>query len=131
MMNRIYGERVLRAGANGYVNKHDPARTIIHAISRVLDGKLQFGEDLVNRVMSQAMGGSEPHNASPFDSLSDREWDVFCLLGKGLSVQEIAPKLHLTRSTVDTYRERLKTKLAVKTSEDLVYRAINWCRQDT
>ena len=128
---RVYGERVLRAGANGYVNKQDPARTIIHAINRVLEGKLQFGEDLVNRVMFRAMSGSEPPNASPIDNLSDRELEVFRLLGKGLSVQVIAQKLHLTRSTVDTYRERLKTKLAVKTSEDLVYRAINWCRQDT
>ena len=70
---RVYGERALRAGANGYVNKRDPARTIIYAINRVLEGKLQFSEDLVNRVMSQAMGGSKPHSASPLDSPSDRE----------------------------------------------------------
>jgi DNA-binding NarL/FixJ family response regulator len=127
---RVYGERVLRAGANGYVNKQDPARTIIHAINSVLEGKLQFGQELVNRMLSRAMVNPEHQTGSPIDSLSDRELDVFRLLGHGLTVVAIAQKLHLTRSTVDTYRERLKTKLAVKTNEELVYRAIHWCHEE-
>lgn len=123
---RVYGERVLRAGADGYVNKQDPAATVIRAIGQVLDGRLHFGQELINRILSQTATRPEHHNKSLIDSLSNREFDVFRLLGEGKTVEEIAHKLHLTRSTVDTYRERLKTKLSLKSSEELVYRAIHW-----
>ena len=123
---RIYGERVLRAGAHGYVNKQDPAPTIIRVIGQVLDGKLQFSPELLTRILYQTAKHPKHPSDSPIDSLSKRELDVFRLLGQGKSVEDIAHKLQVTRSTVDTYRERLKIKLAVKTSEELVYRAIHW-----
>lgn len=123
---KLYGERVLRAGANGYVNKQDAASVIVRAIRHVLSGKLFFGEELINRVMLRAMGDGEAVKHSPVDTLSDRELEVFRLLGQGLTTREIAKQLHLSPSTVDTYRERLKLKLSVKTGAELVHRATQW-----
>lgn len=123
---KIYGERVLRAGASGYVNKHDSACTIITAIREVLAGKLFFGEEFVNRVMRRAMADPATMEQSPFDLLSDRELEVFRMVGQGLPTREIARQLHLSSSTVDTYRERLKAKLCLKSGAELVRQATQW-----
>jgi DNA-binding NarL/FixJ family response regulator len=123
---RLYGERALRAGAEGYVNKQDPARTIIYAIRHVLEGKMYFSEEFTNRVLQRARGGDEAFQDSPIDVLSDRELEVFRLVGQGLTSREIANKLHVSSSTVDTYRERLKTKLNLKGGAELVHQATQW-----
>jgi DNA-binding NarL/FixJ family response regulator len=123
---KIYGERALRAGASGYVNKHDPSTTIVTAIREVMKGGIYFSEPLVERLMRRAAGRDPDEAASAVNLLSDRELQVFRLLGEGKNSAEIAEALHLSRSTVDTYRERLKDKLGLKSSSELIYHAIQW-----
>jgi DNA-binding NarL/FixJ family response regulator len=123
---KVYGERVLRAGASGYVNKQDAADLILNAMRHVLAGKLHFSEDLVNRVMMRAISNFGNVEQSPIETMSDRELEVFRMVGQGLTTREIAKRLHLSPSTVDTYRERLKTKLGVKTATELIHRASQW-----
>jgi len=123
---RLYGERALRAGAEAYVSKQDPARTILDAIHRVLDGKMYFSDELVNRALLRAQDGGTEVQPSPIDALSDRELEVFSLIGEGLTTREIADKLHLGFSTVDTYRERLKTKLKLESGAELTHLATRW-----
>ena len=123
---RLYGERALRAGAEGYANKQEPATTIIQAIRRVLQGKTYFSEEFAERVLQRARGGSDPSSDSPTDALSNRELEVFRFIGEGLATGEIAKKLHLSPSTVDTYRERLKTKLNLKSAVELTHQATQW-----
>jgi DNA-binding NarL/FixJ family response regulator len=128
---RLYGERALRAGAEGYVNKQEPARTIIRAIHHVLQGKMYFSEEFTNRVLQRARDGGKSLEASPIEMLSDRELEVFRFIGQGLTSREIADRLHVSSSTVDTYRERLKTKLNLKRGAELVHEATQWVLENT
>jgi DNA-binding NarL/FixJ family response regulator len=123
---RIYGERALRAGASGYVNKKDPARTILAAIRRVQEGKLYFSEELTAHIVRRTMSRQTPMETSPFDSLSNRELEVLSLIGQGLTSRQIALRLHLSPNTIHTYRERLKTKLDAPSGAELNRRAIQW-----
>jgi DNA-binding NarL/FixJ family response regulator len=123
---KVYGERVLRAGASGYVNKQSAASNIVQAIRDVLNGKLIFGEDVIRRVMQRARAEHGAVEVSPIDTLSDRELEVFRLLGQGLPTRQIARILHLSSSTVDTYRERLKTKLGFENGTELIHHATEW-----
>jgi DNA-binding NarL/FixJ family response regulator len=121
----LYGERALRAGANGYVNKQDPASAILDAICRVLDRKMYFSEGLIERVLHRTQDGEDVQQ-SPIESLSDRELEVFRLLGQGATTREIAENLGLSTNTVNTYRERLKLKLDLKSAAELMHRATAW-----
>lgn len=128
---RLYGERALRAGAEGYVNKQEPARTIIRAIRQVRQGKMYFSEEFTNRVLQRARDGGRSLEVSPIETLSDRELEVFRFIGQGLTSREIADRLHVSTSTVDTYRERLKTKLNLKRGAELVHEATQWVLENT
>ena len=121
----VYGDRVLRAGARGYVNKQDPSRTIVKAIQSVLQGRLHFSEAFTNQVMARVTAKQDAA-VSPTAALSDRELEVFCLIGQGRTSDEIAKTLYLGRSTVDTYRQRLKIKLNLTTSAALAHCATQW-----
>lgn len=125
----LYGERVLRAGANGYVNKQDPARTILRAIREVRNGKLYFSDELTQRMVSQFRVDRASPAESPIHLLSDRELEVFRLIGQGLTTGQIATQLHRSPSTVSTYRDRIKTKLGLTNGAELTYRAIHWTDQ--
>lgn len=127
---RDYGERALRAGAGGYVNKQLPARTILAAIARVLEGKLFFSEGLTERLMHRTVSGSATGDDSPVAALSDRELEIFSLIGAGLTTDQIAQRLHLSINTIGTYRERLKTKLNLKTSAELSHFATLWVAEN-
>jgi DNA-binding NarL/FixJ family response regulator len=122
---QLYGERALRAGANGYVDKQDPAAEILEAILKVLAGKMHFSEDLIERVLHRAQHGGDMLG-TPIEALSDRELDVFRLIGQGTSTREIADKLCLSINTVNTYRERLKLKLNLNSGVELTHRATEW-----
>jgi DNA-binding NarL/FixJ family response regulator len=121
----LYGAHALRAGAQGYVAKSRPARTILTAIREVLKGELYFSKELVESVMRNAANG-EALQTPVIELLSERELEVFRRLGQGLACKEIAHALHLSVSTVDTYRKRLKVKLGAKRSAELAYRAARW-----
>ncbi len=123
---QVYAERALRAGAMGYVTKQKPARAILQGIRDVHRGKLHFSEELVQRVLERVAANEPMSQASAVDILSDRELEVFEMIGRGLTTRAIADRLHLSPRTVDTYRERLKTKLVLANAAELHYRAIQW-----
>lgn len=129
---QIYGPRALRAGARGYVNKHDPAQTILIAIRRVLAGKMFFSEELAERMMNvAAIQNGVPLSQSPMDKLSNRELQIFRRIGEGLTTDQIAHCLHLSANTISTYRERLKTKLDLKSAAELTHVATLWVAEDS
>ncbi len=121
----LYAERCLRAGAWGYVHKQAPARTMLDAIREVLSGNIYLSPKMTKRLLNakHLVGTNE---ASAIERLTDRELEVFTLIGQGLMNARIAAQLHLSPRTVETYRERLKTKLGLKTSAELNRRAVQW-----
>jgi DNA-binding NarL/FixJ family response regulator len=122
----VYAERALHAGAMGYVNKQEATRTLLGAIRRILDGRVYLSERMADRLLCRAVGGGERVEASPIESLSDRELEVFELIGQGLSTNEIAAKLHLSSKTVETYRDRIRLKLDLSTGSQLARHALLW-----
>jgi DNA-binding NarL/FixJ family response regulator len=126
----LYAERALRAGAMGYVMKHEPAKTVKAAIRKVLGGDLWLSEKMTNSVVAKfARGQPSAAAASPVEILSDRELEVFRLLGKGKGVREIAELLGVTVATVNTFRNRIKDKLQLKSSTEVMLHAIQWSRE--
>lgn len=123
-----YGYLALRAGACGYVCKQGPSRTLIKAIRHVRNGELYFSKPTIQRVMNLTRTGSGTLMNTPAEVLSTREIEIFRLIGEGRKTSEIAATLNLGRSTVDTYRERIKEKLGLHNSAELTYAAINHLR---
>jgi DNA-binding NarL/FixJ family response regulator len=121
----LYAERALRAGASGYISKQTPVRQIVAALRHVLAGNLYLSERMTKQLVERATGSRGPV-MSPVDALSDRELEVFTHIGRALSSRQIAEELHLSPRTVDTYRERLKTKLHVASGTELNHAAIKW-----
>src|SRR5580704_3760273 len=128
---QVYAERALRAGAMGYVTKQKPARAILQGIRDVHRGKLHFSEELIQRVLERVAANEPISQASAVDNLSDRELEVFEMIGRGLTTRAIADRLHLSARTVDTYRERLKAKLVLANAAELHYRAVQWVIKGT
>jgi DNA-binding NarL/FixJ family response regulator len=122
----LYAERALRAGAMGYVNKQSPARSIIDAIRQVLDGRLYLSEEMTQRTMRRAMFAGTGPERTAMDGLSDRELEVFELIGQGLMTGQLAERLHLSPRTIETYRQRLKTKLNLNGAGELSREAVLW-----
>jgi len=122
----IYGERVLRAGAMGYVSKQEPVEKMMEAVKQVLGGKLYLSAGLADRVLNRLVSRRDDISHSPVRSLSDRELEVLGLIGQGLSSKEMAQRLHLSVKTIDTYREHIKTKLHLKTANELIRYAVTW-----
>ncbi len=126
----IFGERVLRAGAQGYVTKSSPPDALIDAINRVLDGKIAVSEDLAQRLIATSTGRNKS-SLTLLHQLSDRELEVFQLLGEGLGTKEIAERLKRTSKTIETYRLRIKTKLKIATATQLVVHAARWVAENS
>jgi len=126
----IYAERVLRAGARGYVMKKEPSERIFAAIAEVLRGDISISDRLKQHLLAFTMTGKRPDETpgSLLDALSDREMQVFQLLGEGISTREIAERLNLSVKTIESYRENLKVKLNIPDGAGLVYRAIQWSK---
>lgn len=122
----LYAERALRAGAMGYLNKEEPIDRVIEAIRQVLRGHVHLSSKMVEKLLHRAVSGSEPHERSNIETLSDRELEVFELIGQGLTTREIAKKLHLSIKTIETYRENVKAKLDLKTGGELTRHAVQW-----
>jgi DNA-binding NarL/FixJ family response regulator len=122
----LYAERVLRAGAAGYVNKAEATRRLIEAVREVLGGKYYLSPRMRERMLTRAIGvdGFEDH--SPIDRLSDRELEVFEQIGSGMTTREIASNLGLSPKTIESYRENLKAKLNLANSTELTRHAVHW-----
>jgi DNA-binding NarL/FixJ family response regulator len=122
----VYAERSLQAGALGYLNKQTASETLIDAIRTVLAGKTYLSPEMTDRIVRSRVGGAIEPGKSPIESLSDRELEVFTLIGQGNTTSAIANQLHLSVHTIDTYREKLKTKLNLANSAELNRYAVQW-----
>jgi len=122
----VYAERALRAGANGYIMKQEATDKVLVAIRRILGREVYVSDRIANRMLRQIV--SKPVNAPPqsIASLSDRELEVFRLIGDGLGTREIAEALQLSIKTVESYQAHIKEKLSLPTARALVQRAIEW-----
>lgn len=126
---QFYAERVLHAGALGYVHKQESPDVIIQAIRTVLKGGIYLSKGISEQMLRQAVSG-EPMRGR-IEHLSDRELEVLELIGRGLGTAEIAKRLYLSPKTIDTYREHLKTKLNLRNSVELVRYAVQWDLEQT
>lgn len=122
----LYAERALRAGAHGYINKRELQDNIIEALRAVLAGQLYVSPKMTRQLVGQAINGKVPNDSDPIQRLSDRELEVFQLIGQGKTTGEIARHLQLSVHTIDTHREKLRHKLGVKNSAELMQRAVQW-----
>jgi DNA-binding NarL/FixJ family response regulator len=127
----LYAERALRAGAMGYIMKHEPAKTMKAAIHRVLSGEMYLSEKMSSTVISRFMRGESDRPASPLETLSDRELEVFRLLGQGRGVRQISEELGVTIPTINSFRNRIKEKLNLRTSTEVMLHAVEWIRDQS
>ncbi len=121
-----YAQRALNAGALGYVNKEQNTHQIIAAIERVARGKIALSDEMAQTILGQAVGTHQSLHSSPIASLSDRELQVFRLIGEGLTAAQMAEQLHLSRHTIDTHRQRIKRKLGLRSAAAVTQAAIRW-----
>jgi DNA-binding NarL/FixJ family response regulator len=122
----LYAERALRAGARGYVMKHETSKNVLASIRRVLGGGVYVSERMVNRMAKRLTSSRGPVGGSPVERLSDRELEIFRLLGQGRTTSEIAADLNLSLKTVQAYYARAKEKFGVTSLTDLLREAIRW-----
>jgi len=122
----LYAERALRAGAVGYVSKHEASRTIVHAVRTILAGKLYLSPNMTELIVQRAFISGDDSSRPPVDRLTDREREVFELIGQGLSSRQIAVKLEVSPKTVETHREHIKEKLELTTGTELTRYAVQW-----
>ena len=122
----LYAERALRAGAKGYVMKQEPIANVMQAIRKILDGEIYLSQTMNDRLLRKMV---HPRAASPgadIEQLSDRELEVYRLLGQGRGTRQIAEELHVSISTVETHRTHIKDKLHLASAPELVRRAVEW-----
>jgi len=121
----LYAERALRAGAHGYVNKQEPEEKIIEAIQTVANGERYVSPAVAQRLLMQAVTG-EIAGDTAAEKLTDRELEIFRLIGRGHATGEIAKQLYLSTRTIDSHRDNIKRKLAIKTAAELNRQAVQW-----
>jgi DNA-binding NarL/FixJ family response regulator len=122
----FYAERVLRAGARGYITKEEGTEKVIDGIRKVLAGEICLAEKLAAKMISRMVEGPRVAAGPSVQNLSDRELEVFELLGRGLTTREIAEKLHLSIKTIESHREHIKDKLKLANANELLKQAIQW-----
>lgn len=127
----LYAERILRAGARGYIAKSEGGEKLLQAIRKVLQGQIHVSDRMSARILQIFSSGKEAGGRSGIELLSDREFEVFELLGKGLSSREIADRLHLSAKTVDAHRANIRQKLGLKTSAEAISYAARWSAQQS
>jgi DNA-binding NarL/FixJ family response regulator len=126
----LYAERALRAGAMGYLMKQEASEKIIAAIQRLLQGEIYLSDKIKEKMLHRFVNKKGDGMVFSIDTLSDREMEVFQLIGNGYSTRQIAQKLNLSSKTIDSYREHLKLKLNLDSGADLVRHAIQWARSE-
>ncbi|MBN2578814.1 MAG: response regulator transcription factor [Pirellulales bacterium] len=125
----LFAERALRAGALGYLPKQEPIEKLIEALRQVLRGEIYLSPRMANRMMHVLIGQSV--DGDPIKSLSNRELEVFEMIGQGMTTQNIARKLELSAKTIETHREKIKSKLNLKNSAELNRRAVQWVLENS
>jgi DNA-binding NarL/FixJ family response regulator len=122
----IYAERALRAGANGYIMKQEATERVLVAVRRILNGEIYVSDGIASRMLKHYVTGSGTLRNSSIADLSDRELEVFRLIGEGHGTRQIADELHLSVKTVESYQAHIKEKLLLRSSRELMQRAIQW-----
>jgi DNA-binding NarL/FixJ family response regulator len=122
----IYAERMLSAGANGYIMKQAASEQFLVSLRRVLDGGIYVSEAVGNNMIQKFAAGGSYISANPIDRLSNRELQILHMIGKGMSTRETAESLNLSIKTVESHRQRIKRKLNLSTGTQLVQYAVNW-----
>lgn len=127
----VWAERAIRAGARGYIMKKEAAESIVEAARNILEGRIHVSEKIMMRLLDKFHVGADTASASTEEALTDRELEVFRLIGMGLSTREIAARMNLGVKTIGTYRDRIKQKLSIKSGAELTRRAVLWTEKDT
>lgn len=122
----LYAERALRSGARGYIMKQAATENVVTAIRKILAGEIYVSDRMSEKMMNKLIGGGPEISASVIERLSDRELDVFLLIGGGFSTRQIAEKLELSIKTIETYRAHIKEKLNLADAAELLQYAIQW-----
>jgi DNA-binding NarL/FixJ family response regulator len=125
----LFAERSLRAGAMGFVNKEVAVEELRSAIRKVLSGAIYLSGEMTDRVLQSIAQGDLDKGKAPLEQLSNRELEVFELIGKGCTTRRAADHLNLSVKTVETYRENIKTKLNLENNNELICRAAQWVAQ--
>ena len=125
----LYAERVLRAGANGYIMKEEVAQSVVKAARKVLNGDIYISDRMRQKVLRGVAGRRNQSASSSIERLSDRELEVFRLIGQGLGTRQIADNLHLSVKTIETYRAHIKEKLGLSNATELVRQAVQAAEQ--
>jgi len=126
----LYGDRALRAGAMGYVMKSEPATTVVAAIRKVLSGNVHISKEMATLMVSKFVRGEPDQVPSPLEALSDRELEVFRMLGQGKGTREIALEMNVALPTVSSFKNRIKEKLKFKTSTEMILFSLQWFRKE-
>jgi len=126
----LYAERVLRAGGRGYIMKQEGGAKLMEAIRQVLKGQIYVSEKMSARILEVFSGRRAETSQSPVELLSDREFEVFQLIGQGKGTREIAGKLNLSIKTVEVHRANVRKKLKLATGADVVHYAIRWVESE-
>ena len=126
----LYVERVLRAGARGYLMKQEATEQVIGAIRKILKGELYVSERMGEALIQKFVTG-QPSTGSPLESFSDRELEVMQLVGQGRGTRQIAEELHVSVKTIESHYAKIKEKLNLKTANELIQYAVKWFHSDT
>jgi DNA-binding NarL/FixJ family response regulator len=124
----IYAERVLHAGARGYLMKQESSAKVVQGVRELLQGRPYFSKAIAERVVLKVVEGRRQKPSDPLESLTDRELEVFIQIGKGLKPRQIAEAMNLSVKTVETYSMRIKQKLGLSDASELLQRAIQWAK---
>lgn len=122
----VYAERALRAGAQGYIMKQEATEKVLIAVRRILSREIYVSERIANRMLQRYIGSRGPTRPSSIADLTDRELEVFRLIGEGHSTRRIAEELHISVKTVESYQAHIKEKLSLRSARELVQHAIQW-----
>ncbi len=122
----IYAERALRAGAQGYIMKQEATEKVLVALRRILSHEIYVSERIANRMLQRYIGSPSVGKPSSIADLTDRELEVFRLIGEGHSTRRIAEELHISVKTVESYQAHIKDKLSLRSARELVQHAIQW-----
>ena len=123
---KIFAERAIRHGAMGYIEKDQPTSAVVDAVKHVAIGKMYLSPDMTEAMLQATVGKANELYSDPIAALSDRELDVFRMIGMSHDTERIARELHLSQKTVETYRARIKAKLGADSSSELLRLAVHW-----
>ncbi len=126
----VWAERALHAGARGYVMKKEASELIVKAVQQIRSGKIFMSDQVMSHMLERFCGNTGCNNKDAMELLTDRELEVFRLIGLGLSTREISKSLHLSIKTVGTYRDRIKQKLCIKSALELTRKAVLWAEKE-